>query len=227
MATARGVRADGTLWAWGAIAYVKNGSWHSITNSFPTQLCRESNWLGFSDGLLTSARNRAGESWSLYPFIGIPAEDLPIADSGLMVSSNSASAAFGSLFNTDWTQGTFEVQSNGTLRATPWSWPQQHPPGESPRRFGPRSDWVSVWGSYETTIGLTSDGTLWTWGLDFGQTRHLGFGDRLDALNKRISEALGNKPPINTDDEWNGYHPQKEPRPLLRMAGTNSAAGSK
>jgi ABC-type Na+ efflux pump permease subunit len=217
------LRADGTLWGWGMLNYVSRGTWCSTTNLVPTQICRESNWVGFSEGLGNIVRNQAGALWSFYPFNGIPDPDLPAAALGQLISSNAPSAALGLLFNTDWTQASYETQSNGTLWTTPWSWTRITQPLTPPLRYGLRSDWVSVWGTYQTMIGLTSDGTLWTWGMDFGQERHLGFGDRLGVVKERISEALGNKPRWNSGDIWGGYHPQKEPRPLLRLAGTNGS----
>jgi hypothetical protein len=92
-----------------------------------------------------------------------------------------------------------------------------------PLRFGQRSDWVSVWGSSGTVVGLTSDGTLWTWGVDYGQERHYDFGERLDMAKAAISNSFAAKPRPGPYDEWGGYQPQKEPRPLLRLAVTNSA----
>jgi ABC-type transport system involved in multi-copper enzyme maturation permease subunit len=218
------LRSDGTLWSWGIVQYLAKGTWLRVTNQAPMQICRESDWVGFNEGLGNCARNRAGASWNLYPFSGIPGPDLPISAIGQLVSSNAVSAALGLFFGTNLTQAIYETQPNGTLWATPIPWPQASASSTPPLRYGRRSDWVSVWGNYQTMIGLTSDGTLWIWGMDHGQERHLDFGDRLAVVKQRISEAFATMPRGNNGDVWGGYQAQKEPRPLLRLSGTNSEA---
>jgi hypothetical protein len=61
------LRANGTLWTWGLVDYFTNGTRVHTTNAFPIQVCRESNWIGFNDGLQHSVRNQDGESWSFSP----------------------------------------------------------------------------------------------------------------------------------------------------------------
>jgi alpha-tubulin suppressor-like RCC1 family protein len=219
-----GLRADGTLWTWGSTNYWANGTWFRTNNPFPMQVCRESNWVGFTDGPRSVARNRAGESWSLFSIARLPGADVPVAAIGSLVSTNTAVSAFGRLFATNWTDATYETRSNGTLWATPNSWPPMSPPLAAPLRIGQRSDWVSVWGGYKTMVGLTSDGTLWTWGLDFGRAAHMSVGEKLGMLREMIAPVLGGTPPHPIDYDWGEYHPQKEPRPLFRLVATNSAA---
>ena len=227
VSSALAVRANGTLWAWGMSLYMtRGGTWSRFTNAAPVQICRESNWVGLGQGLANTARNQAGALWNFYPFNSLPDADLPVAMIGQLVSSNPAPVTLGLLFNTNWGQAIYETKSNGTLWATPMVWPQMNAPLAPPFRVGQRSDWLSVWGNYQTLIGLTSDGTLWAWGVDQGQARHLDFGDRLGVVKDKLSELLGGKLPFNVGDQWGGYQPQKTPRPLLRLAGTNSAAGS-
>jgi hypothetical protein len=219
------LRADGTLWTWGDLNFYAYGRWSHTNNPFPVQVCSESNWVGLSDGLSSSARNQAGEWWSMYPFRGLPGADVAVAGLGQLCSSNEAIAAFGPFFNTNWSWGMYDIHPGGTMWVAPYSWPLT-PPLAPPLRFGRRSDWISVWGGAGTLIGLTSDGTLWTWGTDYGQERHYDFGEKVDKVKVAISNALGTRPRPGMYDEWGGYQPQKEPRPLLRLAVTNSAGGN-
>ena len=75
-------------------------------------------------------------------------------------------------------------------------------------------------------VGLTSDQTLWTWATDYGQQRHYDLGERVGMVQTAISNAFGASPRPGMYDEWGGYQPQKEPRPLMRLAFTNSAGGN-
>jgi hypothetical protein len=220
------VRADGSLWGWGSCLMATGGLWYETNHSAPMRICRETNWIGFSEGVGNRVRNREGQWWSFYPFAGLPDPDTPAAAIGQLVSSNAASATYGLFFDADWTQAMHEARPDGTLWASPISWLPSAPSGP-PLRVGRRSDWVAVWSTYETTIGMTSDGTLWTWGLDYGQERHLDFGDRVGVMKDRLSRLFGAMPPPNSIVDWGGFQPQKEPRPLLRMVETNSGASAK
>jgi ABC-type transport system involved in multi-copper enzyme maturation permease subunit len=226
------LRADGTLWTWGSFNYFTNGTQNYTNYSVPIQLCQESNWVGFSDKLENGVRNQAGESWSLIPLTGFPGAGVPISAIGHLLTSNAAATAFGPLFTTNWNYAKYEVRSNGTLWAIPWSIPWSRPPASAPLApplcVGQRSDWVSVWGAYQTMIGMTSDGTLWTWGLDYGQKSQWVevFGERIRVIKAIIGYVFWKTPPSaypgynNISDR---YPPQKEPRPLLRLVTTNSA----
>jgi ABC-type transport system involved in multi-copper enzyme maturation permease subunit len=218
------LRGDGTLWIWGSTNFWGNALWFRTTNPFPTQVCRESDWVGLNEGLRSSALNQAGESWNLFPFARSPGPDVPFATIGNLVSTNTGVSAFSRLFATNWIEAMYETRPNGTLWATPNSWPPINPPLAAPLRIGQRSDWVSVWGSWKTMVGLTSDGTLWTWGLDFGQTSHMSAGEKLGMLREMVATGLGGaswNTSLNYD--WEGFQAQKEPRPLFRMVATNAA----
>jgi len=219
------LRADGTLWTWGDFNSFGNGTWSRTNNPFPIQVCSESNWVGLSDGILSSVRNQANEWWSLFPFRGLPGADVPVSALGHLVSSNYVMAAFGPFFSTNWSWGMYEIHPGGTMWVNPFSWPLT-PPLPPPLRFGRRSDWIALWGGAGTMVGLTSENTLWTWATDYGQERHYDFGERVGMVKTAISNAFGASPRRGTYDEWGGYQPQKEPRPLLRLVFTNSAEGN-
>jgi hypothetical protein len=221
------LRADGTLWTWGDFVYFVNGTWSGTNFLSPTQVCLESNWVSLSDGLWSGARNQAGEWWSFYPFRSLPGAKVPAAATGQLAFSNSTMAALGPFFNSKWSFGMYDIQPGGTMTVTPLlSWPASAPSLTPAIRFGQRTDWISVWGGAGTLIGLSADGSLWTWGLDFGQQRHYSLGERLDIAKTVIAVALGAAPRRGQYDEWGGYQPQKEPRLLLRMVVTNTAGGN-
>jgi ABC-type transport system involved in multi-copper enzyme maturation permease subunit len=218
------LRADGTLWTWGNFFFFKHGMSFHTNNPVPTQICRESNWVAFSDGSSRSALNQAGQWWSFFPFTGLAGPDVPVAAIGRLISSNDDMAAFGPFFSTQWNYAAYEIRPGGTIWVTPmapYSWPLLSPVAP-PLRFGRRSDWISVWGTSGTLLGLTSDGTLWTWGTDYGQQWHPDFGERLGVVKAAISNAFGATSPAWQYDQWGGYRTRKEPRPLLRLLLTNS-----
>ena len=160
---------------------------------------------------------------------GLPGPDVPVTTIGYHASSNGIAFAFGMLFQGDWPVASFETRSDGTLWATPVTWPTLLQPMGPPLRIGKRSDWVSVWGTFDTTIGLTADGTLWTWGKDYGQPAHYEFEERLGMLKEMIATLLGAGPQSSINDrheQCREFYPQKEPRPLLRLAPTNSSAAN-
>jgi ABC-type transport system involved in cytochrome c biogenesis permease component len=227
------LRADGTLWTWGAFVYFARSAPIFTNFPVPIQLCRESNWVGFNGKLENGARNQAGESWGFTPLAGLPGAGVPVAAMGHLLASNAAAAAFGPLFTTNWNYVKYEMRTNGTLWTTPWfaslwDWQAASPPQAPSLGFGSRSDWVSVWGSYQTMIGMTSDGTLWTWGLDYGKESHWTevFGERTALIKQIIRSVFGAAPPSYLGYYFSQRFPtQKEPRPLLRLVLTN-AAGS-
>jgi ABC-type Na+ efflux pump permease subunit len=219
------MRADGTLWTWGRVSYSLNGVGYSTNHPVPIQLCRESNWVAFGDKMENGVRNQAGEWWSLTTVTGFPSPIVPIAAIGRLLSSNTAAVAFGPLFTTNWTYAQYELQTNGTLWATPKAWPYAPAFVAPSQRVGHRSDWIKVWGSYQTMFGLTADGTLWTWGSDFGQESHWTqvFVERVGVIRNIIRYFLGSTPPIFSGYMSDQCPPQKDPRPLLRLIPTNPA----
>jgi len=227
------LRSNGTLWIWGNMMYLTNGAAAYTNYPFPVQICRESNWVGFNDRIENGVRNQAGESWSFIQPIGPPRMGASIADFGQLLYSNSATIVSGPLFTTNWECVKYILRTNGTLLTSHWygltmnSLPS--PPLTGPLLFGRRTDWVSVWGTYQTMIGMTSDGTLWTWGLDYGQESHWVsvFVERLGFIENAVKDIFGIDSNLDPGYISSQYPPQKEPRPLLRMTGTNATVGGR
>jgi len=212
------LRRDGTLWAWGPV-YVL-GTW-GATSSYlplPTRVCLESNWTGFITSLFVPlVRNRSGELWE--PFHAAPSPEASAAFSFRLVASNAVPGRFAAA----WCGGpkVCELRSDGSL------WERTQPlstfsgiQADEWRRLGKRSDWAAIWGAGGTALGLTADGTLWTWGIDLGREPVPDFLSRLRLAQSRLRTLFGPGP----RPTFAGAAPafQKQPRPLMRVVLTNT-----
>jgi hypothetical protein len=217
------LRSNGTLWTLGDFVYSTGGIWTNTSNSLPVQLCQESNWVSLGDSFWSGARNQTGECWTFYPMHNLPGDDLPVASLGQLASEKATAIALGPFFTENWAWARYELRPDGTIWVTPltMSWPLTA--NGATVRFGERSDWTSLWGGTGTLIGQTSDGTLWTWGLDYGQERHYDFSERLSLARTAVSNAIGSRVGSLGEDEWQGHQPQKVPRPLIRFVGATGA----
>jgi ABC-2 family transporter protein/Regulator of chromosome condensation (RCC1) repeat len=207
------LRTDGTLWAWGQ-AFTRGGGLPA-NMTLPSRLCRDTDWIGFADGMDIWVRNRAGELWE--PLFTNPHPEASAAAifRRVILPSASTHSAFAVRYGVNPSAECFEVRSNGTLWATPCSWLLQLTATPANwRQVGSRSDWISVSGDF-AVVGLTRDGTLWTWGTDPGQEPVIGFQSRFKSLTDRITGRPGSGPA-------QAYPPfQKEPRPLMRLVPAN------
>jgi hypothetical protein len=214
------LRRDGTLWAWGAVPLVVGTSWMNMNNlPSPTQVCLESNWTGLIGGSLALVWNRSGELWE--PFHGVPNPESSAASNFRLALPHAAPGSFAIA----WCGVTelYEVRSDGTLwgRTQPLSTQTATPVGEW-RRLGKRSDWIGLWGTTGTAVGLTADGTLWTWGIDQGRQPELDFISRVKLAQSRLKNMFGPAPRPLPVGPMPAY--QKEPRPLIRLVLRKPAA---
>ena len=224
------LRRDGTLWAWGLVYVV--GSWGTAVHNLPlpTQVCLESNWTGFvtwgfqpfvrnrSDEVQPFVRNRSGEVWE--PFHAAPNPEASAASSFHLVATNAVPGRFASAWCGE--PRVFEVRSDGTLweRTQPLNTSAVTPVGEW-RRLGKRSDWATLWGTGGTALGLTADGTIWTWGIDPVGNQPSDFLSRLKLARTRLMSLFGPGPRPMAAGATPAY--QEQPRPLLRLVLTKSA----
>ena len=219
------LRSDGTLWTWGDVHYMSFGMWSSTNYPALAQLCRESDWVGFCDGIVGGVRNQSGQLWDFSPLLKRPGPEIPVASLGNELSTNTTSSALGIHFNGDWTMAFLETRTDGTLWAAPTSWQSGYRPKALPFRVGQRSDWVSIWGAFDSTVGLTADGMLWAWGKDYGQPAHYEFGEKLGVIREMIAtlmQAPQHESILSIHEQYNPYYPQNTPRPLLELVFTNS-----
>jgi Regulator of chromosome condensation (RCC1) repeat len=212
------LRRDGTLWAWGPVYVV--GTWGTAVNklTLPTRVCLESNWTSFITwGYLPLVRNRLGEVWE--PFHAAPNPEGSAASVSRLVATN----AFPGRFATAWCgePRIYEVRSDGTLweRTQPLGTYAAMPVGNW-RRVRKRSDWTALWGTGNTAIGLTGDGTLWTWGIDPGGNPPSDFLSRLKLARTRLMSLFGPGPRPMAVGATPVY--QEQPRPLMRLVLSKS-----
>jgi hypothetical protein len=112
--------------------------------------------------------------------------------------------------------GLYQLHSDGTLWRTQLDYNQDHTvsPRHQGTRVGNRADWLKLWGSRGTAIGLTRDGTLWIWGTDLGQEGVMMFRSRMEAVTDRIKAFFGAAP---TASRFYITPVQPEPRPLMKI----------
>jgi hypothetical protein len=213
------LRRDGTLWAWGGIQTLGNWGAALTTLQFPTRVCLESNWTGFvSFFIMPLVVNASGELWE--PFHTPPNPEASAASSFRLVTPRAVTGRFA----TAWCGGPeiYEVRSDGTLwgRTQPLSTDTTTPVGDW-RRLDRRSDWIGLWGAGATAVGLTADGTLWTWGIDPGREPAPDFVSRLKLAQSRLMSLFGPGPKPIPPAPMPAY--QKQPRPLMRLVLAKSA----
>jgi alpha-tubulin suppressor-like RCC1 family protein len=208
-----GVRRDGTLWVWGTVFTFSPGRTGRNTYDAPTRICSETNWVGFTTGFQALARTRSGELWE--PLNSLPNAEAPAASVCRLVASNAAPDHVAVAFCG---KGLlYEVRSDGTL------WKKDHPWLFQPATFSTakwrqvdkRSDWVSIWGVGGTAFGLTSDGTLWTWGIDPTRPPVMDLSAKLKMVQLRIKGYFTPRPIPTAGPRMPAY--QSEPRPLMRL----------
>jgi hypothetical protein len=216
-----GVSSDGRLWTW-----ERRGSF-PLTFSQPVQESTITNWIGVADERF--AWSSSGELW------GTPVARLnsPNAIQGRFalgsvvheIRSDSTLWAIGEPGQPMFRQ---LVDGGASFSAAGHrSGPNRNglPPDARKfqwRKVGNRSDWVSIWGAYDIYFGLTSDGTVWVWGSDWGQQPIETMKDKLNRLWEEIRDRfqasprgagiMGARPLVMLTQPY-----QDEPRPLMRF----------
>ncbi len=226
-----GIRKNGTLWVWGRVFY--RGSLTSnhrlvssnLTLTTPTQVCRATNWVRFLSGT-DLVENRSGQ-WFLP--LKAPPSPKASADTTLFRMSGLDPSLHRFAFATCGFPMLFQIRRDGSLweRLNP-NFPVPHPSSRW-TRVGNRSDWLALHGDLCTAFGITSDGTVWMWGIDMSQEPILDRQSRLrklkaDAANwvrDRVNRWFG-----PSAAAWFGasglrttgtFPYQKDPRPLLKI----------
>jgi alpha-tubulin suppressor-like RCC1 family protein len=217
-----GLRVDGTLWAWGVVSSFGNGRPVMHRVPAPIQICRETNWVQLQSGFGARAWTRSGEMWNLME--RLPSAGETVAATGRLLISNSVPDKVAFAFGGTWS--LYQVRSNGTLwegssPAAFWD----GPPAGPWRQVGKRSDWISIWGSGATALGLTADGTVWTWGIDQGKEVVVDFAAKVKRFQIRVMAMFGKAPGGAGLFATQPY--QKEPRPLMRLVHAPEDANSK
>ena len=196
-----GLRADGTLWMWGRIHAFPNGQPGAVF-PVPTQVCRETNWVSLAGNL---ALNNRGELW--LTLSGPPNAAAPAAEMCRLFATNCQPDRFAVA------RGVYRIRADGTLWKKQLSF-SKFTANDPWRQVGKRTDWKALCG-LGTALGLTADGTVWTWGADLGQEGVMPWSVRARMMEHRIAGWFG-RAAANTSVYW--VTPvQREPRPLLKL----------
>jgi alpha-tubulin suppressor-like RCC1 family protein/ABC-type transport system involved in cytochrome c biogenesis permease component len=215
------VRTDGTLWAWGQIPRFGGSQISLSSEPSPKQICAETNWVGLTAGTLpVLARTKSGEWWN--PYCGAPGPDASAASTCRFIVSNSLSdhvalAFFGG-------PKIFEVRADGTLWESTYPYPMANWVSAAAgkwQQMGNRSDWISIWGAFNTAYGLTSDGVIWTWGQDPSGEPTMDLSSRLRLLQQQVRSIFGRPVPRTGIPRMLPF--QKEPRPLIQLISAGTA----
>jgi len=171
-ANTMGIRADGSLWAWGAGANGRLGNNSTANQVNPMQVMPGWNWLYVSVGNSTmmAIRDMGFNNAALYSWgsnangrtgLGTTAGDT-------MIPTQVGTA-------TDWVQvsisdaHTLAIRRDGTL----WAWgsntngaTSQGSAGNTlvPTRVFMDNDWVAVSAGRNYSMAIKADGSLWAWG---------------------------------------------------------------
>jgi hypothetical protein len=214
-ASTMAMRRDGSLWVWGSVFVLANGIGAPNRLAAPAPVCLETNWTGFSSGLLPLVGNRSRELWEF--FYTAPGPDLPVAAVGRLVTSNALPGRVVTAYSGK--PKLYQLRQDGTLWEQTYTYGVQRPsgPAEPWRQVGKRTDWVSLWGGNGTAYGLTKNGTLWTWGVDPSVEPSADLLTRLRNAQNQIQGALGAGPGPGPRGVGASRPVQKQPRPLLRL----------
>jgi hypothetical protein len=186
----------------------------------PVQLCRETNWLGletkfYAWGVL--AWTTSGDLWE-FSTVSSNAEASVTSIARLIATNSRADHVAYAIFPSQKRIVFYRLHEDGTLWQSDFSsGPAGFTPGNIWRQVGARSDWISIWGGGGTALGLTSDGTIWTWGIDWSRKPEIPFSLRWQMLQDRVAKIF--KPTAGSGGIGPTPAYQELPRPLMRLIG--------
>lgn len=172
------VRADGTLWAWGANDYGATGLGTDVgTTLVPTQVGTGTDWVAVAAGVNHSLALRADGTLWAWGANYQGRTGLGLAGGTTLVPTQVGTG-------TDWVAVAAGVYQSLGLRAdgTLWAWGDNFigslglgssvPYAYVPTQVGTGTDWTAVSaGAGFQSMGIRADGTLWAWGANtFGST---------------------------------------------------------
>jgi ABC-type transport system involved in cytochrome c biogenesis permease component len=215
-----GLQTDGSLWFWGQIPFIFNPNVRQgAVFATPTRYSVDTNWTGLAALSAAFARDAGGVWHTLFQDLPHPATPAATNSRPFLRQAQSDRLVFGIAVRPNLTQAVYEVREPGALMLSHWTHPTAATGfAESWLPFDQRTDWLGVWSNGGTMLGLTADGTLWTWGLDLAAAGRV----TLSQLKVKLAEMLGRRPPAR------GMHIdtpplQVAPRPLIKFVSERPA----
>ncbi len=167
-----GLRSDGSLWAWGRNGSGQLGVGDTAERHSPVRVGDDSNWVAVSAGNEHSLAVKSdGTLWAWgsnrYGQLGLGRSGSANSPVQVGTDSNWAAVSAGDCHS-------LGLRSDGTL----WAWGLncygQAAPSDfmddkdTPVQVGDASSWKAVSAGNCSSLGLRSDGTLWSWGRTVG-----------------------------------------------------------
>lgn len=163
-----GIKTDGTLWAWGRNHYGQLGDGTVVDHSSPVQIGAATNWTVITTGYNQSSAIAGGElySWGQdsQGISGVNTANIPKSSPvqvgalttwsfvSLARSHNMALKSDGTM----WMIGGQNFFGSGGLNDTNYR--------SSPTQVGALTTWSKMATPNRITLGVKTDGTLWSWG---------------------------------------------------------------
>jgi alpha-tubulin suppressor-like RCC1 family protein len=154
-----GIRADGTLWAWGSNGDGAFGAGYAAGSPTPVQIDKDFSKVAAKGAHTTGGGRvvglkRDGTLWAW----GSRSSPIPNSSDRQYVPHQFGSGGFSDLA-TGSTGASMALQANGSL----WSWSENI--SDTPfvvKKIG--DDYQTVATAYEATFGIKKNGELWAWG---------------------------------------------------------------
>lgn len=204
------IKPNGTLWVSGGNGFGKLGQNNTVNYSSPVQVGSANTWRQVSAGANTVLAIKSDNTlwgWGRGGTGLLAQNDTIDRSSPIQITGSWSWISYASQY-----AYAMGVKTDGTL----WTWGSQSYNGSSglnientayssPVQVGSDTNWLRVWaGNNTTSIGIKTDGTLWTWGEgNIGQSGH----------NKTINYSS----PVQLGSDTNWYWAAQEAQATLLM----------
>ncbi len=175
------LKTDGTLWSWGLNLFGQLGDGTTIDKSAPTQIGTETNWVEISANgyqTITIKNDGAILSWGK--------NDIGQLGNGTTTNRNTPTTIGVCLATNCWnkiecgTKHSLAIKNDGSIYA--WGYGDFGNLGTGnpavnrnvPNRVGIDNDWMEISAGDEHSLGIKTNGTIWSWGHNLNYV--LGYG---------------------------------------------------